>query len=127
MKQVKWAICLMIGLTLLSAVGCASILTGTSQKVSFSSDPSGAKVEIQPSGLQGTTPFAVDLKKGRGYTVTAKKEGYEKAVQSIGTTLNGWFLGNLLLGGLIGMIIDASNGSYLNLDRNTVKFILEPK
>lgn len=127
MEQVKWTMYLMIGLTLLLVVGCASIMTGTSQQVSFASDPSGAKVDIQPSGFQGTTPFTVDLKKGRGYIATARKEGYEKAVQSIGTTFNGWFIGNILLGGIIGMIVDLADGAYMNLDRDTVNFRLEPK
>lgn len=124
----KLLMCLMIGaITLPLLVGCASIITGTSQQVSFSSDPSGAKVIIQPSGMQGTTPFTAKLKKGKSYIATAKKEGHEKAVQSIGTSFNGWVFGNLLFGGIIGLIIDVADGAYLNLDRDNVDFQLEKK
>ena len=126
MKQMKWVIVLMVGLIPL-LISCASIITGTSQQVSIKSDPSGAKFTVDPGGLQGTTPSVVTLPKGKGYTVTAVKEGYEKATQSIGTSFNGWFFGNLFIGWIIGMIIDVADGAYMNLDRESVYFILEPK
>ncbi|MFH0888176.1 MAG: hypothetical protein V1871_03095 [Planctomycetota bacterium] len=107
-------------------IGCASIVSGTSQKVTFNSVPSGAKV-ITDTGLTLITPSTATLPKGKSISVRCEQEGYESQTQVIGTSFNGWFIGNLLFGGLIGMIIDAADGAMMNLDKDNVNFFLTPK
>lgn len=111
--------------SLVITVGCASIMSGTSQKVTFNSHPSGAKV-ITHTGLTLVTPSTATLPKGKSISVRCEKEGYETQTQTIGTSLNGWFFGNILFGGLIGMIIDIADGAMMNLDRDNVNFSLTP-
>lgn len=71
----------------------------------------------------GTTPTTLTLKAGKAYfdrqdyTVTFEKEGYEKQTIIIGAKLNGWYLGNILFGGLIGiLIVDPLTGAMWRLD-----------
>jgi uncharacterized protein YceK len=127
MNQIKWMIVLTIGLIPLLAMGCASIITGTSQQVNFNSNPAGAKVVIAPGGTTGTTPFTAKLAKGRSYTCTATKDGYDPDTQHIGKVFNGWFIGNALIGGIIGVIIDIADGAWFNLSIESVNFQLPPK
>ena len=44
------------------AVGCATLMQGTTQEVGISSTPSRATVSVN-GGERGTTPVAVDLKR----------------------------------------------------------------
>ena len=96
----------------LLATGCASILKGSDQKVSFNSEPSDAKVVItdvrQAKEVQvGSTPFTATLKRGAGYfkkakyNVTFEKPGYQTEAIVLEGTPGGWYIGgNLLFGAL---------------------------
>ncbi|MDP9893816.1 uncharacterized protein YceK [Variovorax boronicumulans] len=116
--------------------GCASIFNGTTQPVAFSSAPQGAAMTItnragEPVHI-GTTPSTVTLKRGAGYfkseayTVTMKKEGFADASQQVDSQVSGWYVANIMLGGLLGMLIvdPASGGMYTFPD--TVKGTLAP-
>jgi hypothetical protein len=126
----KNSILLAVGLVIiaiaLSQMGCASIITGTSQNIMINSEPSGAKI-ITDTGLTVITPATIRLPKGRAIVLTAQKDGYEKSTQLLNTSFNGWFLGNILLGGLIGMIVDLADGAYVSFDRSNVFFSLTPE
>jgi len=118
---------MLVVLTFSLLVGCASIITGTSDQVAFNSNPAGAKVTIHPGNVTGVTPFSSKLSKGKEYTCTAEKVGHQTQTLSIGKTFNGWFVGNLLIGGIIGGIIDIATGAWFNLDRDSVNFHLSNK
>ncbi|MFZ1809011.1 MAG: PEGA domain-containing protein [Cyclobacteriaceae bacterium] len=104
--------------------GCASIIHGPTQSVDFSSQPSGAKITIDGQDY-GVTPKSVDLRrKGRlkgenkdkkEYAVKIELEGFYPYEIKIKREMDGWFLGNIIFGGLIGIIIDAANGSMYKL------------
>ena len=72
---------------LLGSVGCATILSGTSDPLTVHSTPANAKVEIKRMGgmvvAQGTTPMTTKLKKGREYTVSISLDGYETEMASV--------------------------------------------
>lgn len=62
------------------------------------------------------------MKSGSGYfssekyVVTFKKDGYDDANYTIHGSLDGWYIGNILLGGLIGMlIVDPATGAMWKL------------
>lgn len=119
-------IILVAGLILLavSMSNCASIVHGNSQTVDFSSQPAGAKVFVD--GRQyGTTPTSVVLKRiGRlkdeptdklSYQVKIDLDGYYPYEIQLKRTVDGWFFGNVIFGGLIGIVIDAASGSMYKL------------
>lgn len=113
-----------IFLSLFLMAGCASIIHGSMQNVDITSQPIGARIYIDGEDL-GKTPHTVSLRrKGRAkgdkskkdfYAVKIELDGYYPYELKIKREMDGWFLGNLLFGGVIGVIIDASNGSMYKL------------
>ncbi len=56
--------------------GYATIASGTTQTVTFISNPEGAPIELDGRTL-GKAPLSITLKKKEGQRVTAKLEGYK--------------------------------------------------
>jgi uncharacterized protein YceK len=119
------------------ATGCASIMKGTDQKVSFNSEPSEAKVVITDLRegkeiLVGSTPFTASLKRGAGYfkkakyNVTVEKPGYNRETIMLEGTPGGWYMGgNIIVGGMGWLIVDPATGAMWTLEPNDVKVILK--
>ncbi|WP_122859573.1 hypothetical protein, partial [Pseudomonas viridiflava] len=87
---------------------------------------SGATYEIfNESGISvrsGVTPDEVTLRAGAGYfdgekyTVTYRKDGYTSSTQTLESGIDGWYWGNIVIGGLIGMlIVDPATGAMYTL------------
>jgi hypothetical protein len=116
----------MFGLLLSS---CASIVGGGgTQNVTINSNRSGVQFEITDVNgaliQSGITPAKILLKRGAGYfqaaeyTIKYKSTDGEK-IQTITHSLNGWYIGNLLIGGLIGfLIVDPLTGAMYTLPAN---------
>ena len=50
------------------------------------------------------------------YIITFTKNGYSQKTINISAELDGWYIGNILLGGLIGMlIIDPASGAMYKI------------
>jgi hypothetical protein len=119
------------------ATGCASIVKGSEQKVSFKSEPSEAKVVItdvrEGKEIQvGSTPFTASLKRGAGYfkkakyLVTFEKPGYQRETIRLEGTPGGWYLGgNLLVGGMGYLIVDPATGAMWTLEPDDVSVTLK--
>ena len=111
--------------------GCASIVSKSNWPFSVDSSPSGAKVVItNKKGTEvysGKTPATLKLKSGAGffskesYTVSLSMNGYESKKINLECKVNGWYFGNLLIGGVIGMlIVDPATGAMYKLDNATM-------
>lgn len=93
---------------------CATIIHGTRQDVSFSSTPSGAKVLI--NGMdKGSTPVIVNLERKNTYVVKIHLDGYTPYETNIIKKVDGWIAGNIIFGGLIGLVVDAASGGMYKL------------
>ena len=93
--------------------GCATIVTGTSTDVAIQSDPQEAEIKINGQDY-GDTPKTVTLDSDRSHTVELQLEGYETETVQFRKSTSGWLAGNILLGGIPGLIIDvASGGMYV--------------
>ena len=108
---------LAVAALVLPCIGCASISRGTTENISISSTPPGATAEL--SGLDNptscVTPCVVVVKRSADITVTVNKEGYEPQVipltKEIPPTGAAGFAGNVIVGGLVGMGVDAVTGA----------------
>lgn len=119
----------LLALSSLVLTNCASIIHGPTQTVDFSSQPSGAKIFIDGKEY-GVTPQSISLsRKGRlkeqatdkkEYAVKIEMAGFYPYEMKIKREMDGWFLGNLLFGGVIGIIVDASNGAMYKLTPDQV-------
>lgn len=90
--------------------GCATIVSGTDQNLTFDSEPDGATVSVAGE-VVGKTPTSVQLKKKTEQSLTFEKEGYKTHTTQLATKMDGWFWGNILLGGLIGSTTDGVSGA----------------
>ncbi|WP_122858756.1 hypothetical protein [Pseudomonas viridiflava] len=115
-----------IAIAAFAVTGCASIVSDSKYPVAVTPSPSGAAYEIfNESGISvhsGVTPDEVTLRAGAGYfdgekyTVTYRKDGYTSSTQTLESGIDGWYWGNIVIGGLIGMlIVDPATGAMYTL------------
>lgn len=110
--------------------GCATVVRGTSQKFAIESTPTQAEVTLS-TGQQCITPCSMKLKRRPGFTATVKKPGYQTQTLSVDSKLGGGGIaagaGNILMGGIVGGIVDGTNGSMNNLSPNPLVVTLVPE
>lgn len=104
----SWIILLLLSVTLWQ--GCASIVSGSTQTVSFTSNPEGATIELDGRTL-GKAPLSITLKKRSHQRITATLPGYKTVTLPLETRQNGWFWGNIVIGGFIGSTTDGVTGA----------------
>ena len=112
---------------LLIATGCASIVDGRKEPVSFSSDPPGAQIFINGMPM-GVTPASIVLERsdfGKA-NVIFKKEGYQDQQAILETSLNMWFFGNVIFGWVIGSSTDAVTGAMWKFAPNSYYVSMPP-
>jgi hypothetical protein len=80
----------------------------------------------------GSTPLTVTLKKGAGYfkpenyVLRFTKDGYQPRELNIRGSVSGWYFGNILFGGLIGMLaVDPATGAMFKLQPESIDAALE--
>ncbi len=114
-----------VALALLST-SCATIITGPGpeQKVRIASEPRGASVYIDGQ-YKGITPTSVPLTRKDHHALRLELVGFANFEKEIESGFNAWFLGNILIGGIIGMLVDAIDGAIAGLtpDDLTAKLI----
>ncbi|MBI3699146.1 MAG: translation initiation factor 2 [Afipia sp.] len=118
----------------LSAIlgGCASVTRGWDEQIAISSTPSG--VEAKVTGLSDPqpciTPCSVKAKRNDEISITFEKEGYEPQVVNLTREIAGTgaagFAGNILLGGVVGGVVDAASGAALDHKPNPVIVTMKP-
>ena len=91
--------------------GCATIVSGSDQAVQVDSVPVNAVVKLDNVNV-GNTPARFDLsRKNSTAVVQLELPGYEIKEITLKRGTNGWVWGNILVGGLIGVIVDVSTGA----------------
>lgn len=129
-RKLAWTL-LALGCGTLAA--CATIISGSTQDLDVSSVPPGATVTAEPGGYRVTTPAKLTLKrKDAPYRLTFALDGYEPYNVTVSSGTNGWVFGNLIIGGLIGIIVDSSSGAINKLTpgevhANLIKAGVEPQ
>lgn len=108
--------------------GCATVTRGTRQAFKIESTPTEAKVALS-NGETCVTPCKLKIKRRPGFTATFSKEGYQAKTVTVDSEIHGGGVaggaGNILLGGVIGGIVDGTNGSLYSLSPNPLQVTLE--
>jgi hypothetical protein len=109
---------------------CATITQGTTQSVLVSTgDVTGATCTLSSSRVSTVsvvTPGAVVINKGRDpVNVSCTKDCYQPSLGVIDSKINPATAGNILLGGVIGLAIDATTGATRQYD-GTVTVTMAP-
>jgi hypothetical protein len=108
---------------------CATITRGTKQKFVIETTPTAAHVALS-NGVTCTSPCRLKLKRRPGFDVTVSKPGYQNAQVHVRSKFSGGGAaagaGNIIAGGIIGGLVDGSNGSMNNLEPNPLVVTLTP-
>jgi len=99
--------------------GCATVINGTSQDIKFDSNAKQTTVKIS-TGITCVAPCKLDMKRRRDFRVDFAAPGYRSAYVLVQSRTGGAVAGNVLLGGLIGGVVDGANGSTNHLYPNPV-------
>jgi hypothetical protein len=136
-RKLKGAAIVLTGVVVLITTGCASIVHGGPRNIPVASSPPGATVTIYDRDgkevLKQTTPFTASLKpkygyfKGQTYRVVFEMPGYKATEVQLTSAISGWYFGNILFGGVIGMVIvDPNTGAMYNLMPTKIDQTLSP-
>ncbi|QNK77959.1 PEGA domain-containing protein [Winogradskyella sp. PAMC22761] len=101
-------------LSVLLLSSCATIISGSRQNVEITSEPSSAKVYINEIEI-GQTPVQKNLRRNQEYQLTLKLDGYKTYETKLEKKFNAWYIGNVLIGGIIGLVIDPITGAMHKL------------
>jgi hypothetical protein len=110
-----------VAMLMLLGPGCATITRGTTEAWTVESDPAGANVRLS-SGEVCKTPCTLTKKRKDPFMVTVEKSGHETVETRILSQVAGsgaaGMAGNVLIGGLIGIGVDAASGATKELKPN---------
>jgi len=108
---------------------CATVTRGTHTNFAIESVPSGAAVKTTNGFTCSPTPCKLKLPRKEGFDVTITLEGYKPQTVHVASKVQGGgaagFVGNAVVGGVLGGAIDASSGAMKDLVPNPVKVKLE--
>jgi hypothetical protein len=117
-----------LAITAFAATGCATITRGTTQAVTFNSEPSGATVSLS-NGERCETPCTMKFKRKFPIAVEFCKAGFKSVNTDVKSQIAGagaaGMAGNVLVGGLIGIGVDATSGATKELVPNPLAVTLE--
>jgi hypothetical protein len=112
---------------------CATITTGTTQTITVTTEKDVHDAHCELTDKKGgqwhvpSTPGTASVRKGDGpMSVVCKKEGYKPAVLSVDETIVGATFGNIILGGGIGILVDAASGAAQQYPDNVIMW-MEPE
>ncbi len=123
MKNLLSTLCVAIAIIL---SGCGTLKHGSTQHLDISSNPGGAKVTVNGTE-QGQTPVTVELPRRQNHTISVSLSGYQNFQIIVDRKWSKWAIGNLLLGGPIGLIIDHSTGGMYRLEKSQIVAQLESR
>jgi anaerobic selenocysteine-containing dehydrogenase len=108
--------------------GCATVTRGTSNQIQIRSEPAGAQVTTSLSH-NCMTPCTINVGRKDEFSVSIALPGFRTEKIEVGTRLAGagaaGFAGNVIVGGVIGMGVDAVTGSTLEHYPNPIVVTLQ--
>jgi hypothetical protein len=130
---------LLLLLTACAAVlpsGCASIVSGRHANVAIDTYPTTAHVTIHDKTgrevASVNTPAVVSLDRNSKwfmpaqYTATIEASGYQTTQVPIRSTINPWIIGNVVVGGIPGLIVDDATGACWKPQQDAIRQQLVP-
>lgn len=121
---------LVMATALVALSACATVTRGTKESFYVLSDPDGAEVALS-IGPKCVAPCAIKLKRNKEFDASYSLAGYKPTTVHVATGVRGGGVGatagNIIAGGLIGVVVDGTNGSMNDLSPNPLKVKLAPE
>ena len=116
-----------IGLVMVFS-GCATMKDGAEQTIEIDSEPAGATIKIEPSGMTAITPATVELARGIDHVVHFSLDGFEDHRARINRARNDAVFRNsyIPIVGLFGLAADAQSDAEFLLSPERLKVNLLP-
>ncbi len=109
---------------------CATVTRGTTNQVTMASEPPGAEARTSLGHHCPSTPCTIEVARSSQFVATFSMPGHRDAQVPVATRVAGsgaaGFAGNILIGGIVGMGVDAATGATLEHYPNPVIGTLEP-
>ena len=111
-------------LAALPLAACGTITRGTTETVTFISEPAGASVTTSLGSGCPTTPCTLEIARKSEFVTTFRLPGHSDVTVPVTTKVSGTggasMAGNLVFGGFIGAGVDAANGTAYDHTPNPV-------
>lgn len=121
--------CFLVVASVISLAGCATITRGTEDVLVVNSTPGGAQVKLSNGQSCDNTPCSFKLPRKSELNVLVTKERCKpqqvRVTNKVAGNGSAAMAGNVLVGGIIGIGVDASSGATLDLVPNPVNVNLE--
>ena len=110
-------------IALTSTLGaCATVTRGSSEQFTIESSPPAAQARTSSGFNCESTPCTIRMPRKDAFTVTVSKPGYKTVAIDVKPKIAGsgaaGFLGNALIGGVIGAAVDVGTGATMDLTPN---------
>jgi hypothetical protein len=122
MRLMHLSASLLLGLTL---GGCATIISGTSQKITVNSDVEGADVFLNEQPL-GKTPLIAVVDRGIEGVLSVQKPGHTPYQIALNKKINTVLWVNIFIGGTFGSTTDYTTGAMYEYEPSTFFASLRP-
>ena len=113
----------------LSVSGCATVTRGTNDVLNVNTVPGGAQVQTSNGFSCDSTPCAIKMPRRSEFVASITKPGCRPVdVNVTHRTADGGgaaLAGNVLVGGVIGLGVDAATGASQELTPNPIQVTLE--
>ena len=113
-----------------SVSACGTVTRGSNEDVTFNSAPPGAKVQTSTGLVCNATPCTFPISRKQEFVATFELQGYHSQQIAVKTEVSGGgaagMAGNLLVGGVVGIVVDASTGATLDHSPNPVFATMAP-
>lgn len=117
-----------LSLTLASSLflsSCCSIVNGRHDEIAIRSSVPGSSVFVD--GVEkAKTPCTVDVKRTSSHSIEIKQDGYHTYQLETNTFGSWWLLGNVVVGGLIGLFVDICTGAWADVTPDEIDATLTP-
>jgi hypothetical protein len=117
--------CVLLSCILAFSGSCATIVARGPDRVPIESTPPGASVFLDGRPL-GITPLKASIDRDDAGVLRLELAGHEAQTMNVERVFNGWFVGNVVFGGLIGMAIDLIAGNVTKWSTDKVHVQLQP-
>jgi hypothetical protein len=116
---------LLVVFLLVALNGCATIMHGSTQDISVTTDP--AEADLLVDGREHyKSPALITMKRKDDHTVEISRAGYKSEKIDIKGVISAAVLGDFIAGGAIGYGIDAATGAQRRLEPEKVEVRLQP-
>ena len=112
-------------LVLATFPSCALIVQGEAEEISIDADVQDVRVTIDGVGTK-MTPCTFELERDGEYVVVIEKRGYKTVEIVVEGSISAIFFGNILFGGVIGIVVDVVTGAAYDLEPDEIFIRMEP-